>query len=719
MKPLFVFTLIALATAGCNSLDDVEPVSTDICNTDATPISCAGADLSGAMLDGRDLTLASFPGADFTGASLVGADLRGADFVGADFTRADLRDARVNLGRETEEIPTATALAGAVWTDTICPDGTSSADNGGTCGGHLNPNDVCESERGPVAPGESHAEECGWCLTRPQADCQRTRNSGRDLRWAALIGADLRGARLADADLTAADLRVSNLKNATLRQTELTDVQWEGAVCPDGTVAEDNGGTCGGHLSPHPFERCSPAPDADCSAAFLPSADLRWARMPGACMQRAEIIIAELRSADLSGVDLRGAKIDRVEFEDATLEGALVGDFDPDDAANPLCQNEGGNRPNTLPQRFTLTDTTWENTICPDGTNSDDNGLTCGGHLDPSVQAECDTKPAAICPDARLDGADLRAANLRGATLTGAMLSGAILDDAILEETDLDGAFLDDASMVRAFADGIVLTGADLRGLQAQRASMRDAQFPMALGGSMRDDRGFVTNFSGADLSNALFGGVTFTNVSFVATTLADADFNKACLAGANLSGADLSRALLVGAGLRKALLIGARLNSANAVDMCLSRASLQGLEAHEALLRHSDASLADLTGAVLVDADWSLGHLEEANFTQAVLRGADFGGANLRGADFGGAVLGGADMRCADLREVKVNNRTRVDGLDVRGAQGEMEFRAELAARPEITGTLEDAERDPNPACNQTLRASPCQCVCVCPGAP
>jgi hypothetical protein len=67
---------------------------------------------------------ADLNGADLRDAELVGADLRDADLRRADLTGADLGDARVG---------------GVIWSDTTCPDGTNSDDNGETCEGHLQP----------------------------------------------------------------------------------------------------------------------------------------------------------------------------------------------------------------------------------------------------------------------------------------------------------------------------------------------------------------------------------------------------------------------------------------------------------------------------------------------------------------------------------------------------------------------------------------------------
>jgi len=73
------------------------------------------------------------------------------------------------------------------------------------------------------------------------------------------------------------------------------------------------------------------------------TADLR-----GANLKQVDLSGASLREANLSGMTL-----DEVDFEGTNLEGA---DIDK---------------------------TVWKDTTCPDGTNSDNAGETCEGHLDP------------------------------------------------------------------------------------------------------------------------------------------------------------------------------------------------------------------------------------------------------------------------------------------------------------------------------------------------
>jgi hypothetical protein len=87
-----------------------------------------GADLSGAFLDaaglqGANLNNADPTGALLNGASLEGANLHGADLTGANLTGADLTGANLH----------GATLTGVVWSNTICPDGTNSDDDGGAC----------------------------------------------------------------------------------------------------------------------------------------------------------------------------------------------------------------------------------------------------------------------------------------------------------------------------------------------------------------------------------------------------------------------------------------------------------------------------------------------------------------------------------------------------------------------------------------------------------
>jgi uncharacterized protein YjbI with pentapeptide repeats len=77
---------------------------------------------------------------DLTGASLVSAQLNSMSLVNANLTNVDLRYANLDSATLTGAIGMAgDDLAGVIWDDTICPDGTNSNADGNTCAGHLTP----------------------------------------------------------------------------------------------------------------------------------------------------------------------------------------------------------------------------------------------------------------------------------------------------------------------------------------------------------------------------------------------------------------------------------------------------------------------------------------------------------------------------------------------------------------------------------------------------
>src|SRR3989344_3103274 len=91
-----------------------------------------GSNLSGANFTDTDLTNANMLGnsgenADFTRAKLNGTDLSFMDLSNANFTDANLAGA-IGLNTATR--------TGIIWSNTTCPDGTNSNNNGGTCEGH-------------------------------------------------------------------------------------------------------------------------------------------------------------------------------------------------------------------------------------------------------------------------------------------------------------------------------------------------------------------------------------------------------------------------------------------------------------------------------------------------------------------------------------------------------------------------------------------------------
>jgi uncharacterized protein YjbI with pentapeptide repeats len=87
-----------------------------------------GANVSGVVLSNASLTYANLTGANLAKATLTGAALIGATLTGANLSGANLSGATL----------TGATLTGVAWSNAVCPDGSNSGKNGGTCVGHLN-----------------------------------------------------------------------------------------------------------------------------------------------------------------------------------------------------------------------------------------------------------------------------------------------------------------------------------------------------------------------------------------------------------------------------------------------------------------------------------------------------------------------------------------------------------------------------------------------------
>ena len=97
-------------------------------NLKGADLSCsAGIDqgcslLNNAVLNGANLSNANLTSAEISNANLNNANLSGANLTGADLYGSNL---------------TGATLSGITWSDTICPDGSNSNSDGGTCAHNL------------------------------------------------------------------------------------------------------------------------------------------------------------------------------------------------------------------------------------------------------------------------------------------------------------------------------------------------------------------------------------------------------------------------------------------------------------------------------------------------------------------------------------------------------------------------------------------------------
>jgi hypothetical protein len=107
------------------------PVAADLAYCDLASANLADAQLVGANLSSAELSGANLTGANLSDANLVFTTLSGANLTSADLTGAHLAGAdltRANLAGAT--------LAGVIWSNTTCPDGTNSDGHADTCVGY-------------------------------------------------------------------------------------------------------------------------------------------------------------------------------------------------------------------------------------------------------------------------------------------------------------------------------------------------------------------------------------------------------------------------------------------------------------------------------------------------------------------------------------------------------------------------------------------------------
>ena len=164
------------------------------------------------------------------------------------------------------------------------------------------------------------------------ADLEKTKFNNADLSYSNLSGADLSGADLSGADLVHSNLYGANLTDAYLNSVKL---RWTNAVALQGCPASlPTDWQCIGNNLMGPY-------------AHLYNADLSNAKLSNVNLGYSDLSNANLSNANLSNVNLSYSDLSNANLTDADLDAV-----------------------------------TWKNTICPDGTNSDDNeGSTCENNL--------------------------------------------------------------------------------------------------------------------------------------------------------------------------------------------------------------------------------------------------------------------------------------------------------------------------------------------------
>jgi uncharacterized protein YjbI with pentapeptide repeats len=429
---------------------------------------------------------------------------------------------------------------------------------------------------------------------------QKARNERKNLTRANLHGLDLKKEDISEMILMHSDLTGADLSEANLSGADLTR--------------------------------------ADLSGAKLLRTDFSNARLSGAQFSGADLSYTDLSNVD----DLSFANLSHVDFSKVKLTMYL---FSWDDIPG----NDNVRLKEFLKKRFSISWIETANIEKIDGFRAI--RLSFKGNFLSLNLNDDKTKVRLKIDDGRTDEFIARTENhklniyLKGPDLSHVDLSYAKLTDEILSELNLS-----DANLTGAILKGLnftgkkTLSGANLSGANLSGANLSGLEI-------------YDANLSGADLSNANFLDAKFSGDGL--------NLSKVNFTGANLTNADLTGIR----NLKGAKLPGAKLAGVKCSDIDLSNAYCPKIDLTRAILVDANLSKIDLTEATVIE-----GKLQGANLSGAKLTGADLSDANLTNATLTGADLTGANLFGTNLTDanligaitagVKVNDKTRTEGI-------------------------------------------------------
>ncbi|TVZ00001.1 pentapeptide repeat-containing protein [Trebonia kvetii] len=404
----------------------------------------AGANLSastGGGFSGDDLTNANLTGANLSYGGLTGSNLTGARLVNADLTRATLTGDKVAGTALAGATLSYLAASGLTGTPASLPAGWSAASGfllgpaanlagldmtganlaganltgaslaGATLtGANLAGTILAGADLGNVASGSlagkpaslpAHWSAVSGFLFGPTADLYRANLAGvnfgsADLHQASMGDARLKGANLGTADMALADMTGVTSGAVVPGQALLPG----GTAVVNGFIVGPGADLEGANLAG--FRLRESLVNTDLAGADLENTDFSSNSLPGTVLSNADLTganftdstltAANLGGANLSGATLYGVVSGRITGTPAKLpapwqllNGYLVGpraNLAQADLSTATFVNADLVDANI--DRTGLPQTGMQNTICPDGTNSDNDGGTCDVNWDTS-----------------------------------------------------------------------------------------------------------------------------------------------------------------------------------------------------------------------------------------------------------------------------------------------------------------------------------------------
>jgi uncharacterized protein YjbI with pentapeptide repeats len=321
------------------------------CGAVATVLVSGGA----LALSTNPATAATCPAVAAGTGAVTPAPAPGVDWDGCDLENANLSDANLTGANLSNSISSFVNFTGA----TLASVNLSGSDLDGANLGqtdlsaaNLSNTETIGLESGGVTATVAPTLPAGWSLQGgyligseaylEHADLANFDLAGDDLYDTNFDYANLTGANMSSEDLIGANLVSADLAKVNLTDTSLLSANLQGASLTGATLSGVESGSIDG------------------DPASLP---VNWSLIDGYLMGP---------GANLTSADLDGAAIDNADLAGAALYLATFAGASFADSNLRLAYLDGDN----------LTGVTWTDTICPDGSNSDNDGGTCAGNID-------------------------------------------------------------------------------------------------------------------------------------------------------------------------------------------------------------------------------------------------------------------------------------------------------------------------------------------------
>lgn len=251
----------------------------------------------------------------------------------------------------------------------------------------------CNSGEAMLTWGSSHC--CGYPrggVDWHGCDFRNVFLAGQYLSSANLVGANFTGANLKSATITGTNLTNALLTNASLSAAAAAGATFTGANLTNtllggiftGTRTNLTGaiGLTSAQIKAIRVTAVLNNPCGAYSARGLGSVDFTKSNLSGWDLSKSDVEESLFSSTTLTSANLASVHAFYTVFKNANLTGANMtcDDFYSADLTSANLTNANLKSATNM-KLATVTGVVWNNTTCPDGTNSNNDGNTCVGHL--------------------------------------------------------------------------------------------------------------------------------------------------------------------------------------------------------------------------------------------------------------------------------------------------------------------------------------------------